>query len=124
MLFECLCGTSLCNTVCPNDIEHLLISSQSKEDLQDLVDTEVSENRQIDMWFEHWEESKSIIVWKCYECGRLYVDAEGDPEKVIVYKIEQKGIEAERRTTTVHRVTAHPTIIGSNTVELKTVTWK
>jgi hypothetical protein len=124
VILNCLCGASLSNTGCPNDIEHLLISSQSKESLQDLVDEEVKDNGEIDMWFEHWEESKSIIVWKCYECGRLYLDAEGDPEKVIVYKIEQQGIEAERRTTIVPIVTVHPTIPNTNAVELKSVVWK
>jgi hypothetical protein len=124
MNFECLCGTILNNTGCPNAIEHRLLSSQSQENIQDLVDGEVRENGRVDMWFEHWEESKSSIVWKCYECGRLYIDAEGDPEKVVVYQIEQQGIEAERRTSTIYRVTPHPKIADSNTVELKSVIWK
>ena len=124
MILNCFCGASLSNVVCPNNIEHLLISSQSKEYLQDSVDEEIRDNRQINMWFEHWEESKSIVVWKCYECGRLYLDAEGDPEKVMVYKIEQQGIDADRRTTIIPIVTNHPTIPNSNTVELKSEIWK
>jgi hypothetical protein len=124
MNFKCLCGTSLNNNACPNEIEHLLISAGSQESLQNLVDEEVEANGEVNLWPEHWEDSKSIIVWKCYECGRLYIDAEGDPEKVVVYQIEQQGIEAERRTSTLYRVTPHPTIADSNTVELKSVVWQ
>lgn len=94
-----MCGTVLDDIASPNDIEHELVSFRSKESLESLVGREIKESGKVDMWPEHWEDSGSVIVWKCSKCKRLYVDAEGDQEKVIVYKVEQYGIESDSRST-------------------------
>jgi hypothetical protein len=98
MFLKCLCGNVMTNTGYPNSVEHLLVSTSSQEKLQDLVDEEVTNNAVVDMWPEHWEESGSAVVWKCYECERMYFNAWDDIEKIIVYKIEQQGIDIESRT--------------------------
>jgi hypothetical protein len=124
MNFKCFCGVSLSNAGCPNEIEHLLIDGRSQEMLEHLVEKEVENNGEINMWVEHWEESKSVIVWKCYNCKRLYVNAEGDPEQVTVYKIERKGIEPERRTIDSYSIITDSNNPDSNNLEIKSVIWK
>jgi hypothetical protein len=98
MRLKCLCGNNLDDIAFPNSVEHLLLNTYAKEKLQDLVDNEVKENGEVDMWPEHWEDAGSVITWKCFECGRLYLDAEGDKDKIIVYKIEQQGIDPDSRS--------------------------
>jgi hypothetical protein len=93
MILKCRCGTLLDNIGYPNTVEHLLVSNKAEERLQDLVDQEVEENGEIQMWPEHWEKSNAVKIWKCYECNRLYLEPEGDLEKVIVYKIEQQSVD-------------------------------
>jgi hypothetical protein len=94
MYLKCECGNVMTNVAAPNTIEHLLLSNRSQEHLQDLVDEEVSTNGQVDLWPEHWEESGAIDVWKCQVCGRLYLNARGNLEDIVVYKIEKKGLNA------------------------------
>ena len=82
--------------VFPGKIEHLLLSSHAQEKLQDLVDREAAINTTIDMWAEHWEEAGAKEVWHCFKCNRLYIGINNSSEdwkaKVLVYKLEQKGI--------------------------------
>jgi hypothetical protein len=82
----------------PNEVEHLLLSYRAKEKLQDLADEQCSAEGEIDMWPEHWEASGAVEAWRCFECGRLYVDPKGDPEQVVVYEIQQVGIPPENRS--------------------------
>lgn len=99
MFLKCIhCGTTLDDIAAPNNVEHLFLSSYAKEKLQDLVDEECSADGEIDMWPEHWEESGAVEIWKCFQCGRLYLDPKGDVEKVVVYAIEQVGIPPENRS--------------------------
>jgi hypothetical protein len=79
----------------PSKVENSLLNTFAMEKLQDLVDREVSENGEVDMWPEHWEESGAIDVWKCLECNRLYLGVKGKPENVVVYKTEQTGIDPD-----------------------------
>jgi hypothetical protein len=89
----CICGNPMSDSGSPNDTEHLLISNRSMEQLQDLVDGEVEKDGTVDMWPEHWEQSKALEVWKCYKCQRLYLNPKGPSEQVIVYSIEKVGIQ-------------------------------
>jgi hypothetical protein len=98
MILKCFCGNQLDDIGYPNNVENLLVSTEAEERLQDMVDKEVNESGEIQMWPEHWEESNAISVWKCYECNRLYFNPEGEPEKVIVYNIEQVGIDSKLRS--------------------------
>ena len=93
MYLKCICGNVMTNVASPNEVEHVLLSDHAQERLQDLVDQEVSTNGKVDLWPEHWEEAGSIDVWKCQDCGRLYLNAKGKKEDVVVYKLEKKGIE-------------------------------
>jgi hypothetical protein len=72
----------------PNDVEHLLLNYIAKEKVQDLVDDECAQNNAIDMWPEHWEDAGAIPVWKCFVCGRLYIDPFGKIDEIVVYSIE------------------------------------
>ncbi len=92
MYITCLCGNTIDNVGSPNDSEHLLLNSYATERLQDVVDKEVSENKSVDMWPEHWDESGAIEVWKCIWCGRLLFHPKGNPKEVLVYKLETKGL--------------------------------
>jgi hypothetical protein len=92
MYLKCLCGNVMTNVASPNDVEHVLLSDRVQERLQDLVDQEVSTNGKVDLWPEHWEEAGSIDVWKCPDCGRLYFNATGKVEDIVVYNIEKKGL--------------------------------
>jgi hypothetical protein len=98
MRLKCLCGNHLDNIASPNSVEHLLVSDSAKEKFQNLADDEIRESGEVDMWPEHWENAGSIVVWKCFECGRLYLNAEEDLDKVVVYKIEQHGIDSDSRS--------------------------
>ena len=97
MFIKCLCGNTMNDIAAPNQVEHLLLSSAAMEKLQDLVDGEVSSNREIELWPEHWEESGAISVWKCPDCGRLYLNVSEDADSVVVYKFEQKGVTEEQK---------------------------
>jgi hypothetical protein len=88
-----MCGVILDDNGYPNSVEHLLISTQVQERLQDLVDLEVRHDGDVHMWPEHWEAAKPVVLWKCFACARFYVDADGDNAKVVVYNIERIGIE-------------------------------
>ena len=92
MFIKCLCGQVLNDTAAPNDVEHILMSYQAMERLQDLADEEVAAEGAIHCWPEHWEVSGAIKIWKCGTCSRLYFGIGGKPEKIIIYKIEQTGL--------------------------------
>jgi hypothetical protein len=77
----------------PNDVEHRLLSDRASEKLEGLVYKECTTTGGIDSWPEHWEESGSIDVWRCTECGRLYFNARGNVDDIIVYIIEQTGLK-------------------------------
>jgi hypothetical protein len=79
----------------PNDIEHLLLSYRAMEKLQDLVDSEAAKEGRIRMWPEHWEQAGAVDVWKCPDCGRLYLNVRGPASEVIVYRFEKKGLDDE-----------------------------
>jgi hypothetical protein len=66
MYLKCLCGAVLDDIGSPNDVEHELVSFHSKEKLESLVNNEIKEDGKVDMWPEHWEDSGSIITWKCF----------------------------------------------------------
>jgi hypothetical protein len=91
MYLECICGNVMNDIASPNSVEHLLLSYSAMERLQDLVDQEVSTNGKVDLWPEHWEEAGAIVVWRCQDCARLYLNAKSQKEDVAVYKIEKKG---------------------------------
>jgi hypothetical protein len=93
MQLECVCGTALSDTGYPNDIEHLLIGTHAIERLQEVVDKEVEKEGRIDLWPEHWDESGAIEVWKCFKCGRLYMNIKQPPERIVVYSIERIGLK-------------------------------
>jgi len=93
MYLQCICGNVMNDIGAPNNVEHLLLSYYAMERLQDLVDQEVSTNGQVDLWPEHWDDAGAIVVWKCLDCDRLYLNAKSKKEDVVVYKIERKGIE-------------------------------
>lgn len=93
MYLKCLCDNVMNDVAAPNVVEHLLLNYAAKELLQDLVDQEVTTNSQVDLWPEHWEEAGAIDVWKCPDCGRLYLNAKAGAENVMVYKIEKKGLD-------------------------------
>jgi hypothetical protein len=76
----------------PNDIENLLLDYRAMERLQDLVDAEVAQSREIDLWPEHWEKAGAIVVWRCPNCQRLYFNARGPASEVTVYRFERKGL--------------------------------
>lgn len=63
------------------------------ERLQDLVDAEVEEQGEEQLWPEHRQEAGAQHVWKCNECGRLHVNARGEPKDVVVYRVEKQGID-------------------------------
>jgi len=92
MRFECKCGNLLNDVGYPNDTEHFLLNTRSIERFQDLVDDEVSKEGQVEMWPEHWEQSGAVVIWKCHQCGRLYVNPGGRPQEVVVYSIERIGL--------------------------------
>ncbi len=93
MKLECSCGNLMNDVGYPNDTECLLVCAGSLERLQDLVDNEVEGSGTVAMWPEHWDECGATEVWKCYKCGRLYINPKGPAEKVIVYAIEKIGIQ-------------------------------
>jgi hypothetical protein len=70
----------------------VLLSDRCKEKLQDLVDDECASAGRIDMWPEHWEAAGALIVWRCSNCGRFYLNPLGDPGQVEVYALEGRGI--------------------------------
>lgn len=81
----------------PNDIEHKLISNRSEEKFQHLVEQEVAQNNaRIDMWPEHWDDAGAVDVWKCSQCHRLFYNAYGKPEEIIIYNVEQHGLDSSR----------------------------
>jgi len=92
MYLKCDCGAVLTDVASPNDIEHLLLSYRAMERLQDLVDTEVGQEGEVQMWPEHWEQAGALVVWRCTTCGRLYLNARGPASEVVVYRFEKKGI--------------------------------
>jgi len=92
MYLKCSCGNVMNDIAGPNTVEHVLLSDYAQERLQDLVDKEVATNGQVDLWPEHWDEAGSIDVWKCQDCDRLYFNARGKKEDIVVYKIEKKGL--------------------------------
>src|SRR5689334_11028518 len=96
MNIRCLCGESLSDAASPNDIEHVLLSDSVVEKFQDLADEEVATAGVVDSWPEHWEDAGSIELWKCYNCHRLYMNVRGKPEDIIVYSVEQTGLDPER----------------------------
>ena len=73
MKVVCKCGFVMSDSGSPNDMEHLLISDRQVEVLQDLVDSEVAADGEVQMWPEHWEESGATEILKCEQCGRLHV---------------------------------------------------
>jgi hypothetical protein len=93
MYLECLCGNVMNDVAAPNAVEHLLLSYSAMERLQDLVDQEVSTNCEVNLWPEHWEAAGAVVVWKCPNCDRLYLNAKGPKENIVIYKIEKKGLE-------------------------------
>jgi hypothetical protein len=97
MNLKCICGNfSMSDAGHPNNVEHVLLDAYSLEKLETLVDEEVSENGQIDMWPEHLDTAGAVEIWKCLECGRLYINPSGNPEEVIVYSVERKGIDPKQ----------------------------
>ncbi len=92
MFLKCLCGNTMSDIASPNGVEGKYLDDYTQEKLQDLVDEEVRNEKVVDMWAEHWEDAGSTIVWKCPNCERLYLNAEGEPENITVYKIERKGL--------------------------------
>jgi hypothetical protein len=80
----------------PNDTEHVLLSDSVVEKFQDLADKEVAADGAVNSWPEHWEDAGSIELWKCYNCHRLYMNVGGKPEDIVVYAIEQTGLDPER----------------------------
>lgn len=93
MKFSCVCGERLSNAGTPNLFEHLLISNQGIEKLQNLVDGQTKDNQgPTDDWFENWEDSEAIEVWKCPTCQRLYFSPSEGFVSTVVYKVEQVGI--------------------------------
>ena len=92
MYLKCICGNLMSDGGSPNDTEHLLISNRSVEQLQDMVDSQISRDGVVDEWPEHWESSGATDVWKCEICKRLYVSPNGPPDQVAVYAIEKIGI--------------------------------
>ena len=96
MYLRCLCGECLSDIGAPNDTEHVLLSNRVVERFQDLADEEVAAAGIVDSWPEHWENAGSIQLWKCYKCHRLYMNVMGKPEDIIVYSVEQTGLDPER----------------------------
>jgi hypothetical protein len=92
MFLTCICGHRMSDVASPNTIEHRLLSNRAWEKLQDLVDEECAKAGSIDSWPEHWEASGATDVWRCPECGRLYLNARDEPAKILVYKLEQTGL--------------------------------
>lgn len=76
----------------PNDTENMLISNRSIEALQDLVDTQIERQGVVDEWPENWEKCGAVYAWKCYSCGRIYINPKGPSDKVVVYSVESVGI--------------------------------
>ena len=81
------------NIASPNDTEHLLVSDRSLERLQNLVDSEVARNGNVDEWPEHWENCNPHEVWMCGECRRLYFAPHGERDQITVYAIERVGVQ-------------------------------
>jgi hypothetical protein len=92
MIIKCVDGHTMDDIAAPNEVEHLLLDYQAKEQLQDLVDEECGSVGSVDMWPEHWKESGAVEVWKCPSCARLYVNPKGKPGDVVIYKIERIGL--------------------------------
>jgi hypothetical protein len=95
MRLKCICGHTMTDIAHPNSIEHLLLDAYAQEQLENLLDKEVAENGKIDLLSDHFDEVKAIDVWKCNACERLYVNAHGNPEDIIVYSIEQRGVDPD-----------------------------
>ena len=95
MFLKCICGNTMSDIASPNGVEGKYLNDYTQEKFQEVVDNEVSTDGKIDMWAEHWEDAGSTIVWKCLECERLYFNAIGDSENIIVYKVEKKGLPEE-----------------------------
>ena len=95
MLMTCNCGTRLDDIAAPHSVEHLLLNYAAMEKVQDLADAEVEAHGRIDEWPEHWERSGAIVVWRCHVCERLYFNAKGRPEDVIVYAVERRGLPTD-----------------------------
>ena len=92
MFLKCVCGTVLDDVGAPNNVEHLLLSYRAMEKIQDLVDDEVAAVGKVDSWVDHWDDAGSLKVWRCYNCARLYINAMGPPEDIVIYAIERKGM--------------------------------
>ena len=95
MFLKCECGNTMNDIASPNGVEGLYLNDYAQEKLQNLVDEEVRTNKEIEMWVEHWEDAGSVVVWKCPECERLYLNATGELKDIVVYKIEKKGLSEE-----------------------------
>lgn len=95
MYLRCLCGQFLSNSESPNVVEHFLVSDAGKERLQNAVDGELSDDGEIDMWPEHWEDAGVVDVWRCPVCERLYLNASGPADGVVVYRVEKRGLEGQ-----------------------------
>ncbi len=91
MFFKCECGQVLNDIAYPNSVEHYLVSSNNREKLEHLVDTEVKNDQIVDMWTEHWEDSGSTPTWRCFVCERLYLNV-GTDKEIIVYRPEKKRL--------------------------------
>jgi len=93
MYLKCECGEVLTDVAAPNDIEHLLLSYRAQERLENLADAEVRQEGEIRIWPELWEQAGAIVVWRCPNCGRLYLNARGPASDVLVYRFEKKGLD-------------------------------
>ena len=93
MNIRCLCGYHMNNAAVPNGIEHILINDYAQELLETAVDNEVRRDGKVDFWPDHWEDVGAIVVWKCPQCNRLYLNADApDSANIQVYVLEQTGL--------------------------------
>lgn len=95
MYFTSICGHIMDNMAFPNPIEYHVLSDAHRERLESLAQQECAAAGVIEGWPEHWE-ATAVEVWKCPQCGRVYVNPTGPREEVVVYRRERVGMPDAR----------------------------
>lgn len=74
----CKCGETLSNTAVPNDIQLRVYSDKEWDDILNCNS------------IEPWKiPLPKYDVWKCPNCGRIYVFGEGYGPAIMVYRLEE-----------------------------------